>query len=143
VGAQGAGHYRAIVDRFERVARMNLETPARLADLCGAVGISRRTLARAVRAVHATTPVRYLHGLRLAKARCALASADAAATTVTQIATRFGFRELGRFARDYRITFGEAPSATLRRASAANPKFASACGKVRLRTSGSKAALES
>ena len=39
------------------------------------------------------------------------------AETVTDAAMRFGFRELGRFAVDYRAAFGESPSETLRRAS--------------------------
>ena len=37
--------------------------------------------------------------------------------SVTDIAMRFGFRELGRFAGDYRARFGESPSETLRRGS--------------------------
>jgi AraC-like DNA-binding protein len=112
LGTQRGERYREIADRFDRVARTHLQT-SRLAELCGAVGVTPRTLARAVRAVHATTPQRYLHGLRLAEARRALASADAAATTVTEIATRYGFRELGRFAGEYRAAFGESPSQTL------------------------------
>ena len=103
--------YREIVDRFEKIARANLEA-SRVAGLRGALGVSARTLARAFREIHATTPLRYLHGLRLAEARTALESADPA-TTVTEIATRFGFRELGRFAAEYRATFGEPPSQTL------------------------------
>lgn len=104
--------YREIVDRFEQIARANLETTTSVARLCRAAGVTPRTLARAFREVRATTPLRYLHGLRLAEARTALKSADAA-TTVTEVATRFGFRELGRFAAEYRAAFGEAPSQTL------------------------------
>jgi hypothetical protein len=45
-----------------------------------------------------------------------LLSADAEATTVTEVATDHDFWELGRFAVEYRKMFGEAPSVTLRRA---------------------------
>jgi AraC family ethanolamine operon transcriptional activator len=51
--------------------------------------------------------------LRLSRARGALLSADASLTTVTAIATGFGFLELGRFSVEYREIFGESPSQTL------------------------------
>jgi len=35
--------------------------------------------------------------------------------TVAEVAYRWGFTHLGRFAHDYRARYGEAPSTTLRR----------------------------
>lgn len=81
--------------------------------ICAAVGVGPRTLVRAVRAVRGTTPSRHLHALALAEARRALL--DGTTASVREAALRFGFRELGRFAADYRATFGEKPSETLRR----------------------------
>jgi AraC family ethanolamine operon transcriptional activator len=58
-------------------------------------------------------PARYLRILRLNAARRALLSGRAG--SVTAAATDFGFFHFGRFARDYRGLFGEAPSETMRR----------------------------
>ena len=55
--------------------------------------------------------------LRLSQVRRALLSARDHIVTVTEIATGFGFAELGRFSVEYRKVFGESPSATLHRAS--------------------------
>jgi transcriptional regulator GlxA family with amidase domain len=113
--AQTSEHYLRIVARFEEVARANIGTYLRIADLCRAIGVTPRTLERAVRAVHANTPVEFLHALRLTEARQTLLSTCAGAGSVTEVAMRFGFRELGRFAGKYRERFGESPSETLRR----------------------------
>jgi transcriptional regulator GlxA family with amidase domain len=110
----GARH-REIVARFEKIARVNLETTTSVARLCRAAGVTPRTLARAFRAVHGITPVHYLHVLRLSEARQTLLARGARCSSVTEVATRFGFRELGRFAGEYREQFGESPSETLRR----------------------------
>jgi AraC family transcriptional regulator, ethanolamine operon transcriptional activator len=106
--------YQQIVDRFEEVARANLEGLPHITDLCQAAAVTQRTLSRAFRVIRGTTPSGYLRVLRLGQVRQALLSADGGTETVTQIAMRFGFRELGRFAVDYRATFGESPSETLR-----------------------------
>ena len=62
------------------------------------------------------SPKEYLSLRRMNMARHELREADSTATTVTDIAMRYGFWELGRFAVGYRRLFGEAPSATLHRA---------------------------
>jgi AraC-like DNA-binding protein len=51
--------------------------------------------------------------LRLSQVRGALLSARGQLVTVTEIATDFGFGELGRFSVEYRKVFGESPSQTL------------------------------
>jgi transcriptional regulator GlxA family with amidase domain len=109
--------YREIVDRLDEFARANLGKPRNIKDICAALAIGQRTLARAVRTVRGTTPARHLHGLALFEVRAALQ--HPATRSVRQAALRCGFRELGRFAADYRAAFGENPSDTLRRGSAA------------------------
>ena len=115
--ARQPGQYQRIVDRALRVTRRRTEEPVRIANICRAVGVSARTLLRAFRAVHGTTPYRYLCSQRLLEARRMLSSTTGKPATVTEVATRFGFVELGRFAVAYRSAFGECPSDTLRRSS--------------------------
>jgi AraC family ethanolamine operon transcriptional activator len=109
--------YREIVDRFEDIARASLGEPRTIPAICAALRVGQRTLSRAVRVVRGTTPAQHLHALALTEARTGLQ--DPAARSVREVARRCGFRELGRFAADYRAAFGENPSETLRRASGA------------------------
>ena len=90
--------YQHIVDRFEEIARARLGELNRISDICAAIDVSERTLERAFRAIYGITASRHLHGVRLAEARKALLSAGLGAENVTQVAVRFGFYELGRFA---------------------------------------------
>ena len=90
--------------------------PLRVATLANLLMVSERVLRRAFQDTHGVSPSRYLRRLRLSEARSALLSAQDRMVTVTEIATLFGFAELGRFSVEYRAVFGESPSVTLRRA---------------------------
>jgi transcriptional regulator GlxA family with amidase domain len=107
--------YQEIVDHFEKVVRENIGKLDNVADICKIMGVSHRTLARALRSIRGTTPWQDLQSIRLAEARRALLCGKASAESVTQVALRVGFRELGRFSVQYRAAFGESPSGTLRR----------------------------
>jgi transcriptional regulator GlxA family with amidase domain len=107
--------YRDIVDRFVQLARANLDKPTRILELCRAIGVEPRQLRRACQAILGITPVSHLDRLRLSEARHTLSTPDGAASTITKVASRFGFHELGRFAAAYRAAFGEHPSETRQR----------------------------
>ncbi|MNC93343.1 transcriptional regulator EutR [compost metagenome] len=62
-----------------------------------------------------TSPNRYLVSRRMSQARRTLRESDKAATTVTEVAARWGFWNFGRFAGEYKALFGELPSTTLAR----------------------------
>ena len=87
--------------------------PRSMTALAQAVGIPIRTLNHIWNKRFGTSPGRYLRERRMARARTALVAKRA---TVTDIATQYGFYELGRFAAIYRQRYGEVPSATLRSA---------------------------
>ena len=89
--------------------------PAPIEDLAGAAGVSERTLRTAFHDCFGVGPLRFLKLRQLHQVRRALRSANPEGTTVTEVASRFGVWEFGRFARDYRLLFGEVPSATLHR----------------------------
>jgi transcriptional regulator GlxA family with amidase domain len=56
----------------------------------------------------------YLRRVRLARAHAGLRDADPGRHTVAEIAGRWGFTHLGRFAEAYRERYGRPPSETLR-----------------------------
>jgi AraC-like DNA-binding protein len=103
--------------RFRRVVEENPAQPLYIPELCRAIGVSSRTLQACCQEHLGMGPKRYLLLRRMHLARRALRYATSEVTSVTDIATRYGFWQLGRFAVEYRSLFSESPSATLRRQS--------------------------
>jgi AraC-like DNA-binding protein len=79
-------------------------------------GVSARTLFAGFKQFRGTSPMKYLRDVRLQRVRLDLEKAPPG-LTVTDVAMKWGFFQLGRFAVEYRKTFGESPSSTLRRSS--------------------------
>lgn len=102
-----------LVEQAEKLALADLDEPLHIAALCRVLRVSERTLRSAFHKTCGLAPCRRLRMLRLSQARCALLAANWRRVTVTEIATAFGFLELGRFSVEYRKVFGESPSQTL------------------------------
>ncbi|MGH7116024.1 MAG: helix-turn-helix domain-containing protein [Stellaceae bacterium] len=109
------GQHAIVMRRFRRVLEENSEQPLFIPEICKAIGVSERTLRVCCQEHLGMSPKRYLLLRRMHMARQALRAASADAGTVTDLATRYGFWQLGRFAVEYRWLFGEMPSATLHR----------------------------
>lgn len=108
-------HYQDIVGKVEQIARSQRGETLHIRFLCSICRVSERTLRNAFRSICGNTPYRYLRDLRMQQAREALLYPRSSATTVTLVAMQCGFLELGRFSVEYRATYGESPSVTLRR----------------------------
>ncbi|MFD4192681.1 AraC family transcriptional regulator [Amycolatopsis thermoflava] len=104
---------RKVTDYIEQVPSL----PASAAELAAFAGVSERSLQRAFREQLGVSPMRYVSDVRLRRVHTELARAGRFGNeTVTQIASREGVSNFGRFARLYRERFGELPSETKRRA---------------------------
>jgi AraC-like DNA-binding protein len=101
-----------IMRRFRRVLEEHPNRPIYLPEICAAIGVPERTLRLCCQEQLAMSPKQYLTRRRMHLVRRALLAA-VAETTVTEIATRFGFWHLGRFSAGYQAIFDELPSATL------------------------------
>jgi AraC family ethanolamine operon transcriptional activator len=106
---------RRAVTRAEAYLHDRQNTPVAVSELSRIVGISERNLRRAFQSIHGTSPKRYMLADRLGAVRRDLRDASDQTASVTDVAARYGFLELGRFAGSYRKVFGETPSDTLRR----------------------------
>jgi transcriptional regulator GlxA family with amidase domain len=102
------------VERAEAYLRSHMDAPVPVSRLCRVVGLSERALRNAFYTVRGMSPKRCIVAVRLEGVRRALIKESNKPVTITSVATRYGFYELGRFANSYRQAFGENPSATLR-----------------------------
>jgi len=108
-------HRATIMRRLEEVLTSTPDRPLYMPQLCRTVGASYTRLHDCCQEYLGMSPKRYLWLRRMHLVRRAFRIADAEKTTVTEIATDYGFWELGRFAVAYRSLFGEPPSTALRR----------------------------
>jgi AraC family transcriptional regulator len=91
------------------IARMEATLDGRvsLADLSALVDLSPSRMTRLFTRETGVAPARYLHRLRLARARVLLERTD---LSVTQILACVGLRDQARFARDFHREHGVAPA---------------------------------
>ncbi|SNR53088.1 AraC-type DNA-binding protein [Haloechinothrix alba] len=92
------------------------QRPWTVLDLARQCGLSVRALHEGFAQHVGVPPKTYLRRVRLLHAHADLRAADPDQYTVAEIACRWGFVHLGRFAAAYRSRYGAAPSETLRRA---------------------------
>lgn len=92
----------------------NLQHEIRVEEVAQAAGVTERALFYAFRRFVGVTPYAYVRNLRLEQVRLELTRSPSS-TTITELAFKWGFSHMGRFARDYAQRFGEKPSATARR----------------------------
>ncbi|MEE6178272.1 helix-turn-helix transcriptional regulator [Mycobacterium sp. 050134] len=85
-----------------------------LVDIAGAVYVTPRALQYMVRKHRDCTPSEYLRRVRLHQAHLDLVAGNRATTTVGEVARRWGFGNVGRFAVYYRQIYGQSPHVTLR-----------------------------
>jgi AraC-like DNA-binding protein len=88
--------------------------------LAAVTGVSVRSLFLGFQRFRGVSPMRWLRELRLHRARQELLGCGPA-VHVTDVALRWGFYHLGRFAQEYRQTYGETPAQTLAAARAFAP----------------------
>jgi AraC-like DNA-binding protein len=107
-------HRPVLLRRAIEYMESNAANDIAIADIADAIHVTPRAVQYMFRRHLDTTPLQYLRRLRLHYAHQDLTAADRRRDTVTSIAARWGFVHTGRFAVQYRQTYGRSPHATLR-----------------------------
>jgi AraC family ethanolamine operon transcriptional activator len=106
--------YRIVMEA-EQYLDSQSHRPVHISEICSSLKVSRRTLYRSFEDAIGVAPGVFLRQKRLSSVHSALRRLDPRETRVTQVATEFGFVELGRFSQHYRMLLGEHPNETPRR----------------------------
>jgi AraC-like DNA-binding protein len=93
----------------------NLHRPLTMMDVAEAAGVSVRSLQMGFRQFKDTTPAAYLRRIRLEAVHAELSLSENR-LPVSEVALKWGFTQMGRFAAQYRARFGGYPSETVMRA---------------------------
>jgi AraC-like DNA-binding protein len=104
-----------IMRRFHELIEKHLDRPLYVPEICRAIKVSAATLRACCHDYLGMSPKQYLLARRMHLVRRDLCRAAPGATTVTEVALRYGFWQFGRFAGAYQASFGELPSAALGR----------------------------
>lgn len=102
------------VKRAMDAMRERPEHPFTTAELAAEARVGVRRLQETFARYVGVPPMAYLRTVRLERVHEELRAADPRTTTVSEIAFRWGFGHLGRFAEQYRAKYGTTPSRTLR-----------------------------
>lgn len=103
------------VRRAEEFIEAHWDQAITIESLVEATGVGARAIFRAFQQARGYPPMAFAKVVRLRRARRML-MAPGPETSVTLVAFACGFGNLGHFARDYRLAFGERPSTTLAKA---------------------------
>ncbi|MFP3466400.1 AraC family transcriptional regulator [Leifsonia sp. SIMBA_070] len=102
------------VSRAVELLRSDPAHPWTVGELASEVAVSVRSLQDGFRKSLGTTPMAFLRRVRLDRVHQELSHAEPGAVRVTEVAARWGFLHLGRFAAAYQDQFAERPSDTMR-----------------------------
>ncbi|PXY24867.1 AraC family transcriptional regulator [Prauserella endophytica] len=103
------------ISRAVEIIENHPELAHTMGSLAREAGVSVRALQKGFRRHLDTTPSAFLRGVRLQRAHDELRAAQPDTVTVGEVAGRWGFVHLGRFATTYRRKYNETPSQTLHR----------------------------
>lgn len=116
VDTHGSGEARTarnwqLVRGVREIVEESPDCPLSVAELCSRFRASRRTLQYAFEDTVGVNPSAYMRAVRLDHVRRELRGSS----SVTEVATRWGFWHFGNFSNEYRGQFGELPSETWRK----------------------------